>query len=658
MGGVFVLYVVLVALAGTLVRRRPAWTIPVLVGFVNVIAVIINVYHAEVNASVAMCVWVLTALLGASAILFPWGRRAQAFASVGAILSYPVTLQTASVDPLAWGAGGAYLLCVVGLSVFGATLFDRYIRKDLQLTAALSEREARLQLYFDLSLVGTAVVGPEGTCREANEELCRLLGRHADDVIGRPWFDFVDPADREVARGLLYQALGNAPGRMDFRVPRPDGRPLHVTVAARGLPGADGTMDHALILVHDITERRRMDLERERSLARTEAARCQAEQANRAKDAFLATVSHELRTPLTPILAWADMLHEGDLGAERTSRGLQVIQRSARAQARLIDDLLDMSRIVAGEWEVTREPVDLRGVVAAALDIVAPAADAKGVRVERRLPARAVIVSGDSDRLQQVVWNLVSNGVKFTPRGGRVHVELDADGPIARIVVRDTGEGIPADFLPHVFDAFRQADGTSTRRHEGLGLGLAIVRALVERHGGRVHATSDASGAVFTVEIPLAPVDTHATLPQPSAAPPPSAFPDTRHPLRGLQILVVDDDEDSNVVVSTLLTTRGADVRTAASAAEALTITDAWRPDVVVSDIAMPGDDGIALLRALRARREAIGDVPTIALTASSSHADRRRLLDAGFQAHVAKPFDPVHLAAVVETTAHVTHAA
>jgi PAS domain S-box-containing protein len=652
MGSVAAVYVALAVIARALLVRRPAWAIPVLIGFVNAIGVIINVYHGAVDASVAMCVWVLTALLCSSAVILPWGRRAQALASIGALASYPLNLQAPSVDPLAWAAGGAYLLCVVALSVFGASLFSRYVRKDLQLTAALTEREARLQSYFDLSLVGTAVVGPDGGCREVNQEFCRLFGVTETEMLGRPWFDVVRPEERDVATALLTQALAGAPGRLDLGCLGPGGIAMHAAIATRGLPGDDGTIDHALVLAHDITERRQAGLAREESLAHTEAARRAAEEASRAKDVLLAIVSHELRTPLSPILAWADMLHEGGLGAEATSRGLGVIQRSARAQARLIDDMLDMSRIMAGEWDVTFQPVELRAVLLAALDVGRPVADAKGVALESRLGETPVLVSGDPERLQRVVWNLVSNAIAFTPCGGRIDVALERDDGVARVVVHDTGEGIAPDILPHTFEAFSQPNGSATREH---GLGLAIVRALVERHGGRVRVESDGAGATFTVELPrlAAEAGTEAEGARAPAGAP--MVTGARRPLRGLRVLVVDDDDDSNTVVSTLLAARGAEVRAARSAAGALEITDSWRPHVVMSDIAMPGEDGIALLRALR---ETIGEVPAIALTAYASSADRRRILAAGFQAHVAKPFDPVHLAAVVEATFQATASA
>jgi PAS domain S-box-containing protein len=649
-------FAALASTAAMLLRRRPAWTLPVLVVFVNAIGVGINVYHGRVDAPVAMCIWVLTALLASTGVILPWGRRNQALACLGALAFYPLHLTTGSNDPLTWAAGGTYLLAVTGLSVFGASLFAGYVRNDVRLTATLSEREARLQSYFDLSLIGTAIVGADGRCREVNEELCRMFGTTPAALLGAPWLVLIDADDRPVAGGLLAQALGSAPARMDLRCVGADETPLHASIAVRGLPGPDGRLDHALVLVHDITDRQRTVLEREESLTHTEDARRRAEDASRTKDVLLATVSHELRTPLTPIMAWADLLEDGGLGSEEQKQAITTIRRSARAQARLIDDLLDVSRIVAGKWQIDARPVDLVGVVHAALDVVRPMVGAKGVTLSTVVPEQAVWVNGDRERLQQVIWNLASNAIKFTPRGGLVHVTLEERSDVVRLTVRDTGEGIPGDFVPHAFEPFRQADGSSSRRYGGLGLGLAIVRALTEHHGGTVRATSDGTGtgATFIVELPsLSAAGAEAgerSATSLAAGTGMSGGP--RVALRGVRVLVVDDDPDSNAVVRSLLVARGADVRTALSAAEALHVANGWRPDVVVSDIAMPGEDGIALLHQLRARRAALGPVPAIALTAYGSSADRRRLLDAGFQAHVAKPFDPVHLAAVVETAA------
>jgi signal transduction histidine kinase/ActR/RegA family two-component response regulator len=448
---------------------------------------------------------------------------------------------------------------------------------------------------------------------------------------------------------------------MDLRLVGAAGTAIHATVAVRGLPGPDGAADHAMILVHDISERQEMAMERERSLERIEAARVRAEEASHAKDAFFATISHELRTPLTPILAWANMLEAGGLGTTRTARAVSAIRRNAYAQARLIDDLLDMSRIVAGEWRCELRPVDLAAVTRTVIDAAQPAASAKRIMLTGSLPERALIVRGDADRLQQIVFNLISNGIKFTPHGGRVGVAVKSVGGAAQLVVKDTGEGIPREFVPHVFEPFRQADASPGRRHAGLGIGLAIVRALVERHDGTVRVESPGrhQGTVFTVELPehvmASPSDDESTSDR--IEPALALMDGPRAALRGLKVLVVDDDPDSNAVVKVLLVARGADVRTVLSAAEGLAMADQWRPDVVVSDIAMPGDDGVAFLHELRARRLTIGDVPAIALTAYGSSADRRQLLDAGFQAHVAKPFDPVHLAAVVETTVSAARA-
>ena len=328
---------------------------------------------------------------------------------------------------------------------------------------------------------------------------------------------------------------------------------------------------------------------------------------------------------------------------------LGAIEQSARAQAQLIDDLLDVSRIVSGEWRLTMRPVELAPAIEAAVQLMQPPADVKGVRLELSLPGLAVPILGDPERLQQIVSNLLSNAVKFTPRGGRVQITLERLESHARIIVRDTGEGIDPRFLPHVFERFRQADSSTTRRYGGLGLGLAIVRTLVDLHGGTVRADSPGKGlgAVFTVELPLAANGASAA----------EEAPQREHAVRrvtlgGLHVLVVDDDPGSNAVVTAVLASRGVEVRTAGSTPEALEIAGRWPPDVLVSDIAMPGDDGYALLEKLRAREGDLGHIPAIALTAYAGSSDRLRLLAAGFEAHIAKPFDPAELAAAVEEAA------
>ena len=644
-------FVGLVVLARGLLRRRPAWTVPVLLGFVNAVGIALNAYHVIVGASLAACVWVLTGLVASAAVILPWGARNQALACLGALLSYPLHLVAGTADPLTWGAGGTYLVVAASLSVFGASLFARYLRGELELSAALSEREARLRSYFDLSLVGTAILSPDGTCTEVNDELCRMLCYTRAELLGLPWRALVHPGDRAAFATLLRQMLSGsaAPERRDARWMRKNGAAIYAIVSMRGLPGPHGGIDHVMVLVQDITERKLVEAERERYLQRAEAARERAEEASRAKDEFLATVSHELRTPLTPILAWSSMLRTGEIGTEKSTAALAAIEQSARAQAQLIDDLLDVSRIVSGEWRLTLLPVDVAPAIKAAVGVMQPAADAKGVKLEVSLPESRVPVLGDSDRLQQVISNLLSNAVKFTPRGGQVQVSLERLETCARLVVRDTGEGIDPAFLPHVFERFRQADSSATRGHGGLGLGLAIVRTLVALHEGTVHADSlgKGLGAVFTVELPLA-VEVESAIER--GAHHHVAAAGTS--LGGLHVLVVDDDPGSNAVVSAVLASRGVEVRTAGSTPEALEIAGRWVPDVLVSDIAMPGEDGYALLEKLRARERDLGRIPAIALTAYAGTAERVRVLAAGFEAHLAKPFDPAELTAAVEDAA------
>jgi len=396
-----------------------------------------------------------------------------------------------------------------------------------------------------------------------------------------------------------------------------------------------------------------------RLLEKEQRARAAAEAASRAKDEFLAVLSHELRTPLNAVYGWARMLRSGGLQGEAATRALDVITRNANAQVQLIDDMLDVSRIVTGKMRLDVRPVDLHRVVEAALDAVRPAAEAKGLRVQSVLDPQALGISGDPDRLQQVVWNLLINAVKFTPRGGRVQVGLQRVGSHVEIVVSDTGQGIAPDMLPRVFERFQQADSTSTRRHTGLGLGLALVRHLVELHGGAVEAASvgEGHGATFTVKLPIAiarGADTEAARsPRSRAHPTAEVAVSTRGPsLRGLRVLVVDDDRDGLDLVATILLNGGAEVRACSSVGEGLAAMQAWRPDVLVSDIEMPGEDGYAFIRRLRALGGALARTPAVALTAYGRIEDRLRTLSAGYSMHVPKPVDPTELGIVVASLA------
>jgi signal transduction histidine kinase/ActR/RegA family two-component response regulator len=383
-----------------------------------------------------------------------------------------------------------------------------------------------------------------------------------------------------------------------------------------------------------------------------------AEQANHLKDEFLATVSHELRTPLNAVLGWARMLGAKQLPPGRAKHAIATIERNALALAHIIDDLLDVSRIVAGTLRLAPQPVDLVAVAQAALDVVRPLAATKNVQLAFS-PDLEVLepVSGDAGRLQQVIWNLLANAIKFTPEGGRVGVFIERSNDYMEVRVVDTGQGISPDFLPHVFERFRQADDATTRRHTGLGLGLAIVRQLVELHGGTVHAASEGvgRGATFTVRLPVPAGEAQggqaaALGERRTAASAVSPMP--RLPrLDDLRILVVDDNADGRTLTSLVLTQAGASVKAVASVREALQMLEVERPDALISDIGLPDEDGYGLIRQIRQyEAEHGGFLPAVALTGYARAEDRARILAAGFQAHLPKPVDPLELTAAIAT--------
>jgi PAS domain S-box-containing protein len=407
----------------------------------------------------------------------------------------------------------------------------------------------------------------------------------------------------------------------------------------------------------DIDHQKRVEEAHGALLLREQEARAQLEAANRSKDEFLATVSHELRTPLNAILGWTRMLQTGAVeGGDRMQRALETIERNARAQTQLVEDILDVSRIIAGKLRVQVRPIDLRGVILAAVDAVRPAADAKQVELALDLSCDANDFYGDPDRLQQVVWNLLSNALKFTPGKGKVTVELRRSNGHVEIAVTDTGMGIAADFLPHVFDRFRQADSSITRTQGGLGLGLAIVRHLVEVHGGTVRAESEGEGkgARFTVRLPVREVQPQAEEDvggSASGADPERAAPVGPTCLSGVRVLVVDDDPDARELLRVMLGNYGAQVLAASSVDEALESISRQAPDVLVSDIGLPSEDGYALIRRIRGSPQT-ARLPALALTAYATPADHQRALEAGFQKHVSKPVEPAELAAVLVSMA------
>lgn len=385
-------------------------------------------------------------------------------------------------------------------------------------------------------------------------------------------------------------------------------------------------------------------------------------ESGRLKDEFLATASHELRTPLNAILGWVQLCRGGKLDEQGRAHALETIEQSAKIQARLIEDLLDISRIVTGKMRLTVHAVHLPDVVEAAIETVRPAADAKEISVQTRLSPAAGPVFGDASRLQQVVWNLLSNSIKFTPRGGVVHVQLERRNSQVELTISDTGAGIKAGFLPYVFDAFRQADGSSTRLHKGLGLGLDIVRRLVELHGGTVHAESggEGQGATFRVRLPVAPL--HAVTRDSARsrwASGRDTVDGTAPALRGLRVVVVDDDPAARELLTAVLAQGGVEVTAAASAAEGLAAVQRLKPHVLLSDIEMPEEDGYALIRKVRALApDQGGRTPALALTAYTRADDRCRAFMAGFQMHLAKPVEPAEVLAAVATLATETIAA
>jgi signal transduction histidine kinase len=400
---------------------------------------------------------------------------------------------------------------------------------------------------------------------------------------------------------------------------------------------------------------------RVRNMLEVRLLHLESKKANHLKDEFLATVSHELRTPLNAVLGWARMLGSMQLPPDRMKHGIATIERNAAALAHIIDDLLDVSRIVAGTLQLAPQPVDLAAVAQAALDTVRPLAVASDVQLMFS-PDLVVAdtVSGDAGRLQQVIWNLLANAIKFTPAGGCVCLFIAPSNGHMEVRVVDTGQGISPAFLPHVFERFRQADGATTRRHTGLGLGLAIVRQIVELHGGTVQAASqgEGRGATFTVRLPIAvaeaPADRSAALDEPRTRAS-TASPMPRLPrLDALRILIVDDNTDGRTLTSLVLTEAGASVKAVASVREALQMLEGEQPDVLVSDIGLPDDDGFGLIRQIRLREaEHGGFLPAVALTGFARAEDRARSLAAGFQAHIPKPVDPAELAAAIATLAH-----
>jgi PAS domain S-box-containing protein len=519
---------------------------------------------------------------------------------------------------------------------------------------------AHVRSILDNTLDAVIALDAAGRVTFWNPQAEQTFGIPREQAIDRSLAEVILPeAERAVFARILAQltaADGEANLRLELEARRADGAPFPLELTITAIP--DGGELSFSAFARDITKRKHDDRERERLLAEAERARAQAETASRVKDEFLSTLSHELRTPLTAIVGWTYLLRGGRLDEATASRGLEAIERNAAAQARVISDILDLSRMVGAKFRLNVRTLQLAPVVAAAIEPLIPAASAKNLRIQTVLDPSAGLVAGDPDRLRQIVWNLVSNAVKFTPRSGRVTVRVERDPPSGvRLVVEDTGEGISREFLPHVFERFRQGDSSNTRSHGGLGLGLAVARHLVELHGGTIDARSEGEGrgATFTVTLPIA---DPAQLPP--AAPAPLADPNQTTSLmadapdlRGVRVLVVDDGEDVREVVSAVLGQCGAEVQAVGTASEALQTLARFAPHVLVSEVEMHGETGFSLIQKVRALpADRGGRVPAAALSAYSRTDDRVQALLAGFQIHVPKPIQPTELVAVVASLA------
>jgi PAS domain S-box-containing protein len=503
--------------------------------------------------------------------------------------------------------------------------------------------EAKFKAVFENALSGILLLDQHLNYLEVNPAMCGMLNRSREEIVGQPLSRFMlsgtSPDPQEIERTL--QADGTWRGV--FPLLRSNGKPVHLEwyISAHTFPGV------RLAVVTDMTERLLIEAERNDLLASERRARAEAERASRLKDEFLGTLSHELRTPLNTILLWTQMLQLQSDDRVSLQRGLAAIERNTKAQAQLISDLLDVSRISSGKMRLDVQPVDLIAIVRSVLEGLSPAIDAKQLKLQMRFDTRSGIISGDPARLQQVVWNLVNNAIKFTPNGGCIEVRLKRAESYLEFKIIDTGQGITAELLPYLFERFRQGDVSTNRTHGGLGIGLAIVKHLVEMHGGVASASSPGpgKGATFTVRLPV-----QASLDNSRYA---AVNPNGGHTgeiarLEGVRVLLVDDDADACAVISCILNETGAVVKTALSVNAALDIIEQLKPQVLISDIGMPEQDGFELIREVRARGYSYQAMPAIALTALARPEDRRRALLAGYQVHLAKPIDASELSAAI----------
>ena len=567
-------------------------------------------------------------------------------------LSASFVKDTDKVQGLDAGADG-YLTHPVEPQVLVATVnaFLRTRRAEDEMRRS----EAKFKAIFDQALSGILLVSKDLVCLEANPAMCAILGRSREEIVGRHNSSFVPAGHEQDNVEIIRQIEERGHWHGTFPMIRADGRHVELewSIARHSVPGV------RLAIVSDVTDRKAYEAERERLLASERAAREEAERANRLKDEFLATLSHELRTPLNAIVGWSQILRLGKPSDQDIAEGIDAIDRNAHAQAQLIADLLDVSRITSGNLRINVRSIDPAKTIRSALETMLPAITSKNIRLEQELLSDVGNITGDPDRIQQVVWNLVNNAVKFTPKGGSIRVRLFKDQSQVVLTVWDNGQGINAAFLPHIFERFRQENSSTRRNQGGLGLGLAIVKSLIEMHGGTIAAESagEGKGATFTVRfpVPLAHLGEGAMHPSvndssaaPSLAISSTEPPAIEHPLDQLRVLIVDDDADARAVLGRVLTGRGATVRAESSVQDAINALAVFDPQMLVSDIGIPHQDGYDLIRSVRSSGYSPEKLPAIALTAFARAEDRARSIAEGFQIHLAKPVDARELLSAV----------
>ncbi len=677
-----------------LYRRRfisLAQVLSMMGGFWALLAVIGYAYHAEALFGIArytgiafptaialfvLCLSILAACLdeGAFAIVStdtPAGIMARRLVTIAVVVPFVggwlrLTGERAGYFDLGFGTAlvVSVIILVFLLAIWRVAVrleeVDRQRRQTVALVSDERRKGERAQALLALIVQSSddAIISKtlDGVIASWNAGAERLFEYTASEAIGKP-ISLIIPPERRNEEKMILARLRKGERVEHFETVRVSktGKLIDISLTISPIRNQQGEIIGASKIARDVTDRHAIEQERDRLLLQERSLRAEAERAARLKDEFLATISHELRTPLNAILGWSTMLRQGPLDDATAARGIEAIERNAKSQAQLIEDLLDVSRIISGNLRLDLKPIALTSVVKGAMDSVQLAADAKNIQLQIIVDPAADNLTGDAARLQQVAWNLLSNSIKFTPPGGSVTVKIDRVDSYAPMTVTDTGDGISPEFLPFVFERFKQADGSTTRTHGGLGLGLAIARHLTEMHGGTIEADSQGSGlgAMFKIRLPLANLGAggpfRPDFVRPAATPPNVTTTVEAPDLRGIRILAVDDEADARDMLRVGLERFGAEVTIVATAEDALDTLLVWRPDVLVSDIGMPAEDGYDLIKKIRALPSEHGrDVPAIALTGYVRIEERMRALAAGYQMFVPKPVDVSGLSAII----------